>query len=60
MKAEFARQRMRSSWGTTKPNVEHRKSIAQQAQELLKGKTKWAPTWQALDDKPVSNSVARQ
>ncbi|KAJ9496535.1 mitochondrial 54S ribosomal protein YmL41 [Exophiala xenobiotica] len=60
MKAEFARQRMRSSWGTTKPNVEHRKSIAQQAQDLLKGKTKWAPTWQALDDKPVSESVARR
>lgn len=27
---------------------EHRKSIAEQAQEILEGKAKWGPTWQSL------------
>ncbi|EXJ95820.1 hypothetical protein A1O1_00944 [Capronia coronata CBS 617.96] len=50
MKAYVAEQRENSIWGSTQPNLEHRKSIAQQAQQLLKGKDKWAPTWQAFAD----------
>ena len=30
------------------PNLKHRKSIAEQAKELLEGKTQWKPTWQSL------------
>ncbi|EHY52866.1 hypothetical protein ABEF92_000763 [Exophiala dermatitidis] len=50
MKAMLTEQRRESQWGTMNPNIEHRKSIAQQAQELLRGKAKWAPTWQAFAD----------
>jgi large subunit ribosomal protein L23 len=31
-----------------KPNEQHRKSIAEQAKELLKGKTQWKPTWMSI------------
>ncbi|KAL6248464.1 mitochondrial 54S ribosomal protein YmL41 [Rhinocladiella similis] len=55
-KAQFAQERESSEWGLSKPNLEHRKSIAQQAQELLKGKKKWAPTWQLLDSSADSPS----
>ena len=57
MKANVARQRQESIWQETSPNSEHRKSIAQQAQALLKGKAKWAPTWQAVGDKALSASI---
>lgn len=30
------------------PNEKHRKSIAEQAKELLEGKTQWKPTWQSI------------
>ncbi|EXJ84392.1 hypothetical protein A1O3_05059 [Capronia epimyces CBS 606.96] len=50
MKALIADQRQESIWGSTQPNLEHRKSIAYQAQQLLRRKSKWAPTWQAFAD----------
>lgn len=54
MKAMVAQERLRTSFGKTHPNRKHRKSIAQQAQDLLKGKVKWAPTWQVLENQPTA------
>lgn len=31
-----------------RPNKNHRKSIAEQAREILAGKTAWKPTWESL------------
>ena len=31
-----------------RPNEKHRKSIAEQAKELLEGKAQWKPTWQSI------------
>jgi large subunit ribosomal protein L23 len=31
-----------------KPNEKHRKSIAEQAKDLLEGKTQWKPTWSSI------------
>jgi hypothetical protein len=30
------------------PNKSHRKSIAEQAKDLLAGKTVWKPTWESM------------
>jgi len=51
-----ANERNKTSFGTTHPNRKHRQSIAQQAQDLLKGRVKWAPTWQKLGDQPTVGS----
>jgi hypothetical protein len=32
----------------TRPNKDHRKSIAEQAKDLLAGKTAWKPTWESM------------
>ena len=45
MKYGLARQRLASPDSVLKPKEEHRKSIAQQARELLEGKAVWKPTW---------------
>ena len=45
MKFGLARQRLASSDSVLKPNEVHRKSIAEQARELLEGKAVWKPTW---------------
>ncbi len=37
-----------SQLGKLEVKQKHRDSIAKQAQDLLKGKTRWAPTWQSL------------
>jgi len=37
----------REEGAATEPNKTHRKSIAEQAKELLKGK-QWKPTWESL------------
>ncbi|KAI1610899.1 hypothetical protein EDD37DRAFT_353693 [Exophiala viscosa] len=55
-KAMVANERNKTTFGTTHPNKKHRKSIAQQAQDLLKGRVKWAPTWQKLGDQPTVGS----
>lgn len=38
----------RAETAATQPNKLHRKSIAQQAKELLAGKTTWKPTWESI------------
>jgi len=51
-----------------RPNEKHRKSIAEQAKELLEGKTQWKPTWQSIPtearvlqgEKPVISSALSQ
>ena len=50
MKAMISKNREESEWGQHNPNQNHRKAIALQAQQLLKGKTKWTPTWQNFAD----------
>ncbi|KAK4943101.1 mitochondrial 54S ribosomal protein YmL41 [Elasticomyces elasticus] len=55
-RAMVANERNKTSFGTTHPNKKHRQSIAQQAQDLLKGRVKWAPTWQKLGDQPATGS----
>ncbi|EXJ55999.1 hypothetical protein A1O7_08930 [Cladophialophora yegresii CBS 114405] len=50
MKAIVEKNREESEWGMHNPNQKHRKAIAVQAQQLLKGKTRWAPTWQNFAD----------
>lgn len=59
MKSTVAQQRYQSEWQMMNPNPEHRKSIAQQAQQLLRGNAKWAPTWQELDNGPRSSSTSK-
>ena len=39
-----------------KPNEDHRKSIAKQAKELLKGTRQWKPTWMSI---PVEARVLK-
>ena len=43
-------RRENKQWATANPNLEHRNTIAQQAQELLQGKTGWKPTWTQIPD----------
>jgi hypothetical protein len=45
-KSLVSMNRERSDWAKTNPNHMHRKAMATQAQQLLAGKTTWAPTWQ--------------
>ena len=41
-------QRRMSLDAVLQPDEKHRKSIAEQAKELLEGKAKWKPTWQSI------------
>ncbi|KAJ9604396.1 mitochondrial 54S ribosomal protein YmL41 [Cladophialophora chaetospira] len=50
MKSMVAQNREASQWGQHNPDRSHRKAIALQAQQLLKGKLKWTPTWQNFAD----------
>ncbi len=50
MKEIVAENREKSEWGKLNPDQKHRKAIAVQAQQMLKGKMKWTPTWQNFAD----------
>ena len=50
MKAIVAENREQSDWGKLNPDKKHRKAIALQAQQMLKGNVKWTPTWQNFAD----------
>ncbi|OAL37671.1 hypothetical protein AYO20_03178 [Fonsecaea nubica] len=50
MKAIVEKNREESEWGMMNPDLKHRKAMALQAQQLLKGKMRWAPTWQNFAD----------
>jgi large subunit ribosomal protein L23 len=41
-------QRTLQPEATIKPKEGHRKSIAEQAKELLEGRTQWKPTWMSI------------
>lgn len=43
---EFQKTMQRES--ILRPNETHRRSIAEQAKELLEGKTQWRPTWMSV------------
>lgn len=47
-KEQLAFQRALQPEAMLRPNDEHRKSIAEQAKELLEGKSQWKPTWMSI------------
>lgn len=57
--AQVETQRQEGQWGTLNPDRRHRKSMADQARDLLQGKREWKPTWQNLPaDERVMKGVA--
>lgn len=47
-KEQIAFQKTLQPESILRPNEKHRKSIAEQAKELLEGKAQWKPTWQSI------------
>ena len=47
-KENMEAQRAMAPESILRPNVKQRKSIAEQAKELLEGKARWKPTWQSI------------
>ncbi|KIX08350.1 uncharacterized protein Z518_03006 [Rhinocladiella mackenziei CBS 650.93] len=58
--AERARYADVDNYTRTDPNLDHRRSIAQQAKDLLQGKTKWAPTWYSFEPDVRAMKGSRQ
>jgi large subunit ribosomal protein L23 len=47
-KEQLEFQRTMQPESILRPNETHRRSIAEQAKELLEGKTQWRPTWMSV------------
>ena len=47
-KGQFDFQKTLQPDAILRPNEKQRKSIAEQAKELLEGKARWKPTWQSI------------
>lgn len=58
-RAQLENQRLQGQWGEMNPDRRHRKSVAEQARELMEGKRVWKPTWQSIPaDERVLKGVA--
>jgi hypothetical protein len=52
-------QRQTSGFGKQMEKENHVKTMREQAQQLLSGKARWAPTWQGFQtDQHVMNGIA--